>query len=36
MTSIALLKDFLLDIVHMKWAGHVATMGRRGMRIDYW
>jgi hypothetical protein len=20
----------------MRWAGHVARMGRRGMRIDYW
>jgi hypothetical protein len=20
----------------MKWAGHVARMGRRGTRIDYW
>jgi hypothetical protein len=20
----------------MKWAGHVARMGRRGMLIDYW
>jgi hypothetical protein len=20
----------------MRWAGHVARMGRRGTRIDYW
>jgi hypothetical protein len=20
----------------MRWAGHVAQMGRRGTRIDYW
>jgi hypothetical protein len=20
----------------MRWAGHVARMGRRGMHIDYW
>jgi hypothetical protein len=20
----------------MRWAGHVARVGRRGMRIDYW
>jgi hypothetical protein len=26
----------ILKLRRMRWAGHVARMGRRGMCIDYW
>jgi hypothetical protein len=26
----------IIELRKMRWAGHVARMGRRGTRIDYW
>jgi hypothetical protein len=41
MKSVALTNElqllyFLIKSRRMRWAGHVARMGRRGTLIDYW